>query len=249
MCLCLFGTDMFFMEVKMVKCACLIMAAGKGSRMKSSIKKQFLELNGVPILALTISKFDMCSEVNEIVVVAPKDDMPLCCEICKKYCKNTEFYVIEGGKERYNSVYNGIKFLDGKCDYVMIQDGVRPFVTEKIIMDTLKAAEKFGACVPAVDVKDTIKEVDSECMVTNTLKRSTLRAVQTPQTFKYDLIKNAYENLPENADVTDDASVVEIYGGKVKIIEGSYDNIKITTIEDLDSGKAILKKESANEIS
>ena len=244
-----YGMDMFFMEVKMVNCACLIMAAGKGSRMKSDVKKQFLKLNGVPILAITISKFDMCDKVDMIVIVAPKDDIKTCSDLCKEYCKKTAYSVIEGGKERYNSVYNGIKFLEGKCRYVMIQDGVRPFVTEEIITKTLKSAEKYGACIPVVDVKDTIKEVDSNGMVTKTLKRSSLCAVQTPQAFEYNLIKKAYENLPPDLDVTDDASVVEISGGNVKIVEGSYDNIKITTIEDLDSGLAILKKEKANEIS
>lgn len=226
----------------MVNCACLIMAAGKGSRMKSDVKKQFLKLNDVPILALTISKFDLCDKVDMIVVVAPKDDIKTCSDLCKEHCKKTAYSVIEGGKERYNSVYNGIKFLENKCRYVMIQDGVRPFVTEEIITKTLTEAEKYGACIPVVEVKDTIKEVDSNGMVVKTLKRSSLRAVQTPQTFKYDLIKNAYENLPSDADVTDDASVIEISGGKVKAVEGSYDNIKITTVEDLKSGLAILNK-------
>ncbi len=230
------------MEVKMVNCACLIMAAGKGSRMKSDVKKQFLKLNDVPILALTISKFDLCDKVDMIVVVAPKDDIKTCSDLCKEHCKKTAYSVIEGGKERYNSVYNGIKFLENKCRYVMIQDGVRPFVTEEIITKTLTEAEKYGACIPVVEVKDTIKEVDSNGIVVKTLKRSSLRAVQTPQTFKYDLIKNAYENLPSDADVTDDASVIEISGGKVKAVEGSYDNIKITTVEDLKSGLAILNK-------
>ena len=226
----------------MVNCACLIMAAGKGSRMKSDVKKQFLKLNDVPILALTISKFDLCDKVDMIVVVAPKDDIKTCSDLCKEHCKKTAYSVIEGGKERYNSVYNGIKFLENKCRYVMIQDGVRPFVTEEIITKTLTEAEKYGACIPVVEVKDTIKEVDSNGIVVKTLKRSSLRAVQTPQTFKYDLIKNAYENLPSDADVTDDASVIEISGGKVKAVEGSYDNIKITTVEDLKSGLAILNK-------
>ena len=126
---------------------------------------------------------------------------------------------------------------------------IRADSIEEIITKTLKSAEKYGACIPVVDVKDTIKEVDSNGMVTKTLKRSSLCAVQTPQTFEYNLIKQAYENLPPDLDVTDDASVVEISGGNVKIVEGSYDNIKITTIEDLDSGLAILKKEKANEIS
>ncbi len=237
-----FGTDMFFVEVKMVNCACLIMAAGKGSRMNSDVKKQFLKLNGVPILAHTIIKFDNCNKVDMIVVVAPKDNIKYCVQLCEKYCKKTNYSVVEGGKERYNSVYNGIKFLENKCRYVMIHDGVRPFVAEEIITKTLSEAEKYGACIPAVRVKDTIKETDQNDMVVKTLKRSTLRAVQTPQTFKYDLIKNAYENLPSESNVTDDASVIEINGGKVKIIEGSYDNIKITTAEDLQSGLAILNK-------
>ena len=244
-----FGTDMFFMEVKMINCACLIMAAGKGSRMKSSVKKQFIKLDDIPILALTINKFDLCSKVEKIVVVAPKDDMKTCSDICEKYCMNTDYAVIEGGRERYNSVYNGIKFLNGKCRYVMIQDGVRPFVSEEIILNTLKAAEEFGACVPAVAVKDTIKEADADGFVGKTLKRNILWAVQTPQTFKYEVIKNAYENLPQDCDVTDDASVVEINGGRVKIIEGNYENIKITTAEDLNSGLAILKRRNINEIS
>ncbi len=234
-------------EDLMERIACLIMAAGSGKRMKTAVKKQFIDIDGIPVLGRTIKKFDTCGLADTIVVVSPKDDMDICKNIAEKYCTNTEFMIVEGGKERYNSVFNGLKAVEGKCDYVMIQDGVRPFVSYDTIQRAFDAAKEYGASVPAVPVKDTIKAVDETGFTKQTLNRSELWAVQTPQTFKYDLIKKAYDNLPKGADVTDDASVAELNMNKVKIVMGNYENIKITTSDDLVSAKAFADKEEYRE--
>ncbi len=225
---------------------CLIMAAGSGKRMGKSVKKQFLELYGMPILARTIKKFDLCGIINNIIIVAPKDNIKECESIAKKYCLNTYFSIAEGGKERVDSVRNALKTIN-KCDYIIIHDAVRPFITKSGILKIYECAKKYGACIPAVPVKDTVKVVDKDSFVSSTLNRDSLWAVQTPQIFKYDIIKKAYDALDEECFVTDDASVLEISGKKVKIVMGDYNNIKITTIEDMYLADFLCRMEDDNE--
>ncbi|CEO23205.1 2-C-methyl-D-erythritol 4-phosphate cytidylyltransferase [Paraclostridium sordellii] len=221
----------------------IIVAAGTGSRMKKDINKQFIKLDNKEIIAYTIDKFYINNEIDDIVVVIKKDEEDYFKEnILEKYnFKNIK--IAYGGEERQDSVYNGIQKLDKNCEVVLVHDGARPFVTDEIINNSIKEAKKHNAVVVGVKVKDTIKVVGEEGNIVDTPNRKYLWSVQTPQVFKYDIITRAYENAyNENYYGTDDAMLVEKIGYDVKMIEGSYDNIKITTQEDLNFGEQILRK-------
>ncbi|CEK31265.1 2-C-methyl-D-erythritol 4-phosphate cytidylyltransferase [[Clostridium] sordellii] len=221
----------------------IIVAAGTGSRMKKDINKQFIKLDNKEIIAYTIDKFYINDEIDDIVVVIKKDEEDYFKEnILGKYnFKNIK--IAYGGEERQDSVYNGIQKLDKNCEVVLVHDGARPFVTEEIINNSIQEAKKHNAVVVGVKVKDTIKVVGEEGNIVDTPNRKYLWSVQTPQVFKYDIITKAYENAyNENYYGTDDAMLVEKIGYDVKMIEGSYDNIKITTQEDLNFGEQILRK-------
>ena len=221
----------------------IIVAAGTGSRMKKDINKQFIKLDNKEIIAYTIDKFYINNEIDDIVVVIKKDEEDYFKEnILEKYnFKNIK--IAYGGEARQDSVYNGIQKLDKNCEVVLVHDGARPFVTEEIINNSIQEAKKHNAVVVGVKVKDTIKVVGEEGNIVDTPNRKYLWLVQTPQVFKYDIITKAYENAyNENYYGTDDAMLVEKIGYDVKMIEGSYDNIKITTQEDLNFGEQILRK-------
>ncbi|CEQ09801.1 2-C-methyl-D-erythritol 4-phosphate cytidylyltransferase [[Clostridium] sordellii] len=221
----------------------IIVAAGTGSRMKKDINKQFIKLDNKEIIAYTIDKFYINNEIDDIVVVIKKDEEDYFKEnILEKYnFKNIK--IAYGGEERQDSVYNGIQKLDKNCEVVLVHDGARPFVTDEIINNSIQEAKKHNAVVVGVKVKDTIKVVGEEGNIVDTPNRKYLWSVQTPQVFKYDIITKAYENAyNENYYGTDDAMLVEKIGYDVKMIEGSYDNIKITTQEDLNFGEQILRK-------
>lgn len=222
----------------------VIPAAGMGKRMNSNINKQFILLNEKPILSHTIEKFENLQYIDEIIIITREDEIEMCKrDIVDKYEFKKVTSIVKGGSERQDSVYNGIKAVNSKCDIVLIHDGARPFVKENSIIDGIKGAIEYGACTVGVKVKDTIKVVDSNEYITNTPDRSTLWAVQTPQCFLYDTLLKAYElGIKDRAIVTDDSMLVERLGIKVKMVMGSYDNIKITTPEDLEIGKAILKR-------
>ncbi|MCR4945234.1 MAG: 2-C-methyl-D-erythritol 4-phosphate cytidylyltransferase [Clostridium sp.] len=211
----------------------IILAGGRGKRMESNISKQYICVNGKPILYYTIKRFLECSSVNEIVLVLPKDEIEYCKkEVLEKYSLKVD-KIVEGGKERQDSVYNGLIILD-KTDIVLIHDGARPFVSERIIEEGIKNAKKYGAAAPGVMPKDTIKVKDENSISKETLDRSSLVAVQTPQVFNFKLIKQCHEKVKEEkVMVTDDTMVVERYGNKVYLYKGEYTNIKITTPEDL----------------
>ncbi|RKD33766.1 2-C-methyl-D-erythritol 4-phosphate cytidylyltransferase [Thermohalobacter berrensis] len=221
----------------------VIPAAGLGKRMKSKINKQFIKIKNKPILAYTIEKFEECKYVDEIVVVTRKEEMEFCkVEVIEKYGFKKVKGIVEGGKERQDSVYNGLLAVSENCDIVLIHDGARPFVSIKNIVDGIKGVLEYKACVIGVPVKDTIKKVNDQLDVVDTPKRSELWAVQTPQCFDYNLILKAYRRLEnEQIHVTDDSNLVELLGHKVKMIKGSYDNIKVTTPEDLKIGEVILE--------
>lgn len=221
----------------------IIVAAGTGSRMKKDINKQFIKLDNKEIIAYTIDKFYINNEIDDIVVVIKKDEEDYFKEnILEKYnFKNIK--IAYGGEKRQDSVYNGIQKLDKNCEVVLVHDGARPFVTEEIINNSIQEAKKHNAVVVGVKVKDTIKVVGEQGNIVDTPNRKYLWSVQTPQVFKYDIITKAYENAyNENYYGTDDAMLVEKIGYDVKMIEGSYDNIKITTQEDLNFGEQILRK-------
>ena len=220
----------------------VIVAAGTGSRMNMGINKQFIKLEGKEIIAYTIEKFYNNSNIEDIVVVVKEDESEFFKkEILDKYnFKNVK--IAYGGKERQDSVYNGLKLLDEKCDVVLIHDGARPFVSDKIIDKSIEEAKEHKAIVVGVPVKDTIKVIDNDKNIVDTPNRSVLWAVQTPQTFDYNILIDAYKDAFKNKFYgTDDAMLVERIGYKVKMLEGSYNNIKITTLEDLNIGSQILR--------
>ena len=220
----------------------VIVAAGTGSRMNMGINKQFIKLEGKEIIAYTIEKFYNNSNIEDIVVVVKEDESEFFKkEILDKYnFKNVK--IAYGGKERQDSVYNGLKLLDEKCDVVLIHDGARPFVSDKIIDKSIEEANEHKAIVVGVPVKDTIKVIDNDKNIVDTPNRSVLWAVQTPQTFDYNILIDAYKDAFKNKFYgTDDAMLVERIGYKVKMLEGSYNNIKITTQEDLNIGSQILR--------
>lgn len=221
----------------------IIVAAGTGSRMKKGINKQFIKLNSKEIIAYTIDKFYNNENIDDIVVVIKKDEEDYFIEnIINKY-KFENIKIAYGGAERQDSVYNGIKKLEKNCDIVLVHDGARPFITDNIIKKSIAQAKEHNAVVVGVKVKDTIKVVSEDGNIVDTPNRSYLWSVQTPQVFKYEIITKAYQDAyNDNYYGTDDAMLVERIGYNVKMVEGSYDNIKITTQEDLNFGEQILKK-------
>lgn len=220
----------------------VIVAAGTGSRMKKDINKQFIKLKNKEIVAHTIEKFYNSENIDDIVVVIREDEEEYFNKNIKEKYGFTNIKVAHGGNERQDSVFNGIKMLKKECEVILIHDGARPFVTDDIIKRSINKANEYNAVVVGVKVKDTIKVVSDNGNIIDTPNRSYLWAVQTPQVFKYDIITKAYEDAYNNNYYgTDDAMLVERIGYNVKMIEGSYNNIKITTQEDLEFGEQILK--------
>ncbi|MGN0349653.1 MAG: 2-C-methyl-D-erythritol 4-phosphate cytidylyltransferase [Roseburia sp.] len=222
----------------------IVLAAGAGKRMNCDVRKQYLLLHGKPVLSYALEAFER-SEVNDIVLVVGSGEAAYCQEeIVGKYGFQKVRAIVEGGKERYHSVYEGLKQAAG-ADYVLIHDGARPLVTPDMIRRCMQEVERWDACVVGMPVKDTIKMVDAEGFAECTPERSRLWQIQTPQTFAYPLIWEAYQKIISEADlaVTDDAMVLEhTMGCRVKVMEGSYHNIKITTPEDLLVAEAYLRR-------
>lgn len=217
----------------------LIPAAGAGRRMGADKNKQYLKLGGRPILVHTLEVFDRCDAISEVYLIVPEDDCAFACDIIDSVRFSKNIKVIPGGKERQDSVKNGLNSIY-KCNIVMIHDGVRPFVTEEIINRAIEETIKYGATTVAVPAKDTIKSVERDGFVIETLERKKLWQIQTPQTFRYEIIKEAFDRAYVDGFYgTDDAALVERLGYKVKIVEGSYRNIKITTPEDMIIAEAI----------
>ncbi len=233
-----------------IQTAAVILAAGTGKRMGSDVPKQFLSLCGEPALYWTLRAFEESSVQQSILVVSSDEAEEFCRrEIIGKHGFQKVRIYARGGAERYDSVWNGLMALSDVLDpdigYVLIHDGARCLVTADLIERTLADAKRYGAAVASVPVKDTIKRVDAEGFSSETLERKTLRQMQTPQTFSFSLIKEAYRKMIEEEpqpDVTDDAEVLQRMLGKSSFLsEGSYENLKITTPEDLLLAEAILK--------
>ncbi len=227
-------------------CTAVIMAAGKGKRMGTDISKQFLPVCGREILAWTVAKFEASPAVDEIILMAGTEGIEEVRELCTKYGWKKVCQVALGGKERQNSVANGLRLLSEKTEIVLIHDGVRPFVTEEMIETSIEGALRCGGCVVGVPAKDTIKICDSDQMAVETPDRNTLWQIQTPQTFRREEICAAYRKAAAEGFLgTDDASVSEYVGGRVYVAMGDYRNIKITTKEDLLIAEAFLREEEA----
>lgn len=224
------------------KIVAMVLAAGKGSRMKAGMNKQFLELNNRPILYYTLKAFQNNHNVDEIVLVAAENEVEQCkIEVVDKYSLSKVKKVVVGGKERQDSVLNGLKEMNG-CEIVLIHDGARPFITDEIINKGIEECKRYGASACGVIPVDTIKVRDNNNFSKDTLKRNELFAIQTPQIFKYDLIRECHEQaLKEQLIATDDTMVIEKYGHKVYLFEGAYTNIKITNKQDMYIAEQILK--------
>ena len=222
----------------------IVLAAGQGKRMHSKIQKQFMELDGMPVLCYSLRCFQESPLIQDIILVTGEDALSYCKEeIVKKYGFTKVSNVIAGGKERYDSVYAGLCACKD-CRYVLIHDGARPFITEEIIERGLEKVKETGACVVGMPSKDTIKLSDAEGYVKETPDRKCVWTIQTPQIFSYALIREAHDSIRKKdmSKITDDAMVIEQETGvKVALAEGSYQNIKITTPEDLYIAEAFLR--------
>lgn len=222
----------------------IILAAGVGKRMGAATNKQLLLLDNKPIIVHTLQVFDDCRAVDGIYLVVNQRDLPVVQEeILETYRFNKVMKLVIGGRLRQDSVKNGLEAIEQPCDTVVIHDGARPFVTPSFIEKGIFLMEMFDAIVPAIPVKDTIKVVSKEGFVVKTLERDSLWHVQTPQTFKYELIAKAYrDGMAKKLYGYDDATFLEYLGKKVRVIEGSPYNIKITTPEDLIAARGILSE-------
>jgi len=214
----------------------LIVAGGKGTRIKSSLPKQFIELVGKPILLHTIEAFISYSDSIKIILVLPEDDFPIWESICKKFNFSYPIVLQKGGETRFQSVKNGLGRIEGE-GLVAIHDGVRPLISSDIIGASFRLAAAHQSAVAAVRLKESIRMTDQDN--TKAMDRSKFRIIQTPQTFHLQLIKKAYE-IKEDPNLTDDASVAEKAGHIISLFEGSYENIKITTSEDLVVAEALM---------
>jgi 2-C-methyl-D-erythritol 4-phosphate cytidylyltransferase len=227
-----------------LKVVAIIVAAGSGKRMGRSTKKQFLSIGSKPILAYTLDVFDSIDKVDRIILVIPRGWKKYCQkEIIEKYGYRKDVEVVNGGVRRQDSVACGLALVSSDYEIVIIHDGVRPFVTRRMVVESIAKARRFGACIVAVPVSDTVKMVKSKEIIEKTLPRECLWRVQTPQTFRLSLIKKAYAKaLKDKFYGTDDAQLVERMNRPVKVISGDYRNIKITTKEDLILAKTLLSR-------
>lgn len=236
----------------MEQCTAIVLAAGAGKRMQSAVAKQYMLLDGKPIIWYALNAFEKSEQIQQVILVVGAGEIPFCREeIVERFGFTKVKEIVEGGAERYLSVWEGLKCLKPEeGNFVFVHDGARPFVTEAIIRDAYEAVREYGACVVGMPVKDTIKVVDEEDFAVQTPNRKTLWAVQTPQVFEELLIYKSYEEVVQNLEelkakgieITDDAMVVEtVSNRKVKLIKGSYENIKITTPEDILVAQSFLK--------
>lgn len=224
-------------------CSAVIVAGGKGRRMESKVNKVYIDLLGKKAIVRTLEPFQRSPLIDEIILVVNQNDLGYCeSEVIDRSIFTKIKKIISGGMKRQDSVYNGLKEVSEKAELILIHDGARPLVTEDIIERSIQDAIKYGAVAVGVPVKDTIKIVDNEGFVADTLKRDTLWAVQTPQVFRRNIIFEAHSKARElGIQATDDCMLVEKLGYKVKITEGSYENIKLTTPEDVIIACALIK--------
>lgn len=224
----------------------VVLAGGRGSRMKSEVQKQYMLLCGRPLITYALDAFEN-SPVDEMVLVVGRGEEDHVRQMLSAYSYTKLTAVVAGGKERYHSVYEGLKALTD-CGYVLIHDGARPLITEDVIERAIEGAMRWHACVVGMPVKDTIKIADEQGYAAATPDRSCLWQVQTPQAFSYALIRGAYDQMMSDparqCGVTDDAMVVESQTQqKIRLVEGSYENLKVTTPEDLILAEALLRSQ------
>ncbi len=225
------------------KVTAIVLAAGKGSRMNSVIPKQYLTLLGKPVLFYSLQAFEK-SKVDEIILVTGSGEQDYCKkEIIEKYQFEKVTHIVEGGSERYHSVYQGLLVAEGS-EFVLIHDGARPLISTEVINKAIQTVKESGACVVGMPVKDTIQIVDNAGMICATPERRKTWIAQTPQCFQYTLALSSYNKVIESKDtaITDDAMVVRRYGnGNIIMLEGGYENMKVTTPEDIAVAECLLK--------
>ena len=228
----------------------IILAAGRGTRMNQTINKMYLPLKGKPIIAHTLEAFYSLDIVQGItLVVSPGEEELMREKVLDIYPPKKPIKLVQGGAERQHSVYNGLKELPSDTQLVAIHDGARPLITPQVIERSFEVAKRWGAAVAGMPVKDTIKMVDSNGRVKDTPDRSYLWLVQTPQTFRYSLIMEAHKRaIEDNFLATDDSALVERLGKEVYMIEGGYENLKVTTPEDIAIAEEILTTRERNKI-
>lgn len=224
----------------MIQVTAIVLAAGEGRRLKSKVPKPLVEINSKPVIIYALSVLSRHPAIKEIILVVNQKNLKIIKDKIRSYRIKKIKKIVLGGKLRQDSVRNGLAVVNPQADLILIHDGARPFINKEIVASVIKEAGHFKAAIAAVPVKATIKKSHGKNIVKKTLDRESLWEVQTPQVFNKDLILEAYRRFGNNA-VTDDASLVEKLGAKVRIVMGSYVNIKITTPEDLLIAGAILK--------
>jgi 2-C-methyl-D-erythritol 4-phosphate cytidylyltransferase len=215
----------------------ILVAGGSGQRMGGSIPKQFLKMGGKPVLMHTLEAFHMADFNIELIVTLPYEEISFWKDLCEWHSDYTPHTIVEGGHSRFHSVQNALTHVENNT-LVAIHDGVRPHISKEIILKSYEIAQKSGSAICSVKMKDSVRQIEGD--KSRNIDRSTLRAIQTPQTFQSDLIKEAYAQ-GYSKNFTDDASVAEANGHNVILMEGAYENLKITTPEDLIIAEAILK--------
>ncbi len=222
-----------------MKVVCVVPSAGKGRRLHVKEAKPFVMLGGHPLLSYTLKALEASAPIDEIIIAVSRDKLKACEKLVKKYGFRKVRAVISGGKRRFDSVRNALRKA-GDADFVLIHDGVRPFIDQGLIKKLLRAAERFGAAISAIPSRQTLKFINGDFFVAKTPKRKFLWEAQTPQVFRKELIVKAYKKAKDR-NATDDSSLVEKLAHRVKVIKGSYRNIKITTHEDLELARILLR--------
>ena len=221
----------------------IVVAAGSGKRMGTETRKQYLLLDDKPLFIHPLEVMEKQKKITGIILVAPPADLDFCKELIKEYSIKKVLSIVSGGDTRGASVYNGLQAVPEDSEFVVVHDGARPLLSQKILENVLEAAILEGAAIAAVPVKDTIKQVNPEGLVQKTLERSLLWAVQTPQAFRKELLLECYKRaLGDKLQGTDDASLLETYGYPITVVMGDYRNMKITTKEDLEYAEYLLKQ-------
>ncbi len=231
-------------------CTAVVLSAGQGRRMGASVQKQYIELGGRPVIYYALKTFEDSHIIDDIVlVVGEGQEENVRRSIVEKYAITKVRAVVPGGRERYDSVWQGLQAIERQDGYVFIHDGARPFVDEAMLRRGYEAVERYGACVAGMPSKDTVRLADDNGIARETPERKYVWAVQTPQIFEMAFITEAYSRLLRDGhvNVTDDAMVAEqMMGARVKLFEGSYENIKITTPEDMDIARMFLNRKNEN---
>ena len=227
----------------------IVVAAGSGSRMGTETKKQYLLLDDKPLFIHTLEVIEQQNKITDMILVVPSADLDFCEEMIKKYSIKKVLCIVSGGDTRGASVYNGLQVVPEDSEFVVVHDGARPFLSQELLEDVLEAGKTEGAAVVGVPVKDTIKKVNPDGLVQETLERSLLWIIQTPQVFRKELLLKCYKKaIEDKLQGTDDASILEAYGYPVKVVMGDYKNIKITTKEDLEYAKHLIVGSRKSEV-